>query len=128
MTQITYFDPLPNLPKLRYLNLRKNGLVKWEEIEKIKGFLTLEVIIISFNPFINDCKDSYIYQILSKFNEIKPLKRINKHEITMDLRSKTYQWVESNWKVRVQKEKEEREKKEKEEREREERDRKDADR
>ena len=125
--QLTVFESTPPLPKLKYLNLRGNSLAKWEEIEKIKSFPALETVVLSFNPFINDCKDSYVFQLVSKFNELKQLKRINKHPLTMDIRAQTFKWLEDNWKVRVQKERDERDRKEREEREREERERKDAD-
>ena len=86
----------------------------------MKAYTTLEVLILSFNPFIGDCKDTYIYQILSKFWEIKTLNRINKHPISADMRDKTINWQKTIWKAKVEKDREEREKKEREEKEKEE--------
>ena len=109
---------MPSWPKLKYLNLRTNALSKWEEIEKIKVLTSLEVVILSYNPFVNDAKDSYIYQILGRLSDCKKLTRINKHPITNDMRRQSIQYHRQQWMIRVDKEREERERKEREEKER----------
>lgn len=94
---------------LKYLNLRANNLAKVEEIEKLKSFTGLRKLVLSFNPFIEDNREAYIYIILSKLPELASLQHINKHEVTRSMREKTIQYVGNLWTVKKMKEKEERE-------------------
>jgi Leucine-rich repeat (LRR) protein len=103
-----------SFPALKYLNLRENAISKIEEIKNINGFRTLESLILSFNPIVNDNKSTYIFEILTRLTEIDNLKRINKHTITKAMRKASMEWLENEKSqalhARRQKEKEEEEK------------------
>ena len=66
--EISHFEEeIPALENLKYLNLQGNRLAVIEEIEKLKDYANLETLIVSFNPYIDNNKESYMYQLVYKF-------------------------------------------------------------
>lgn len=103
-----------SFPNLKLINLRENALNSVKEIEKLNGFKTLETIVVSFNPFVTDNPDTYVYEILSRLGDLDALKQLNKNKVCNEMRRETAAWLEEKKaEARALKEKEEREKKDK---------------
>ena len=66
--EISHFEEeIPALENLKMLNLQNNRLATMEEIEKLKDYALLETLVLSFNPFVDNNKDSYMYQLIHRF-------------------------------------------------------------
>lgn len=104
-----------SFPNLKYLNLRENSISKLDEIKNLNGFKSLETLIMSFNPIVNDNKHTYIFEIMTRVAELENLKRLNKHAITLAIKQASLEWLESEkeaaYQARKKKEKEEEDKK-----------------
>ncbi len=74
--------------------------------------------MLSYNPFLSDNPDTYIYEILSRLPDLDNLAKLNKHPVCNAMRKATAQWLDGKKaEARALKEKEERERREKEEKE-----------
>ena len=89
-------------------------MAKIEEIEKLGAFKSLENVVVSFNPFVTENPDTYMYEILSRLADLEQLARINKHKVCNAMRKATAAWLNAKKEeARAQKERDDREKRDK---------------
>lgn len=87
-------EEIPDFESLEKLNLRSNKIEKIEEIGKLASLSKLKDINVSFNPFIEKNKDTYIFEILTK---LPNLKTINKHAVTFDMLKQKLEYNRKNY-------------------------------
>lgn len=83
-------EELPALENLSYLNMRGTMLGLIEEIDKLQVFTSLKTLIISFTPFIDKNKETYVFQILEKFPTLKTLNKMN---VTRNMKEQTISYI-----------------------------------
>lgn len=106
-----------SFPNLKAINLRENALNSIKEIEKLNAFKTLETIVVSYNPYLTENPETYIYEIMSRLADLDQLRRLNKNKVCNAMRQATAKWLEdkkSEARKAALKEKEDREKKDRE--------------
>mmetsp|Transcript_14648 Transcript_14648/g.12470 ORF Transcript_14648/g.12470 Transcript_14648/m.12470 type:complete len:135 (+) Transcript_14648:612-1016(+) len=93
---IDEFESIPYMENLEYFNVRDNKLLKFEDIQKLSDLKNLKALIISENYIIEKMGQSYFHECIIALPQ---LQRLNKFEITRDLRYKSFLYTKEKYEI-----------------------------